>query len=327
MRTRAKLFRAFLFLTLLCAALPGCGVKRPHGSHPVTSSFGPFDLKTFQQFDTVALYAFTDAPSAPGSGQGVTTVLAGLLEPMGFTVINQVRLDQIAQQELGLNEEDARDQRSLLAIAKRAKAQAVILGEVGQWEVVQRKGPIVWVPLSPGITRIPRKEWEEASVAIAFKIIDVKSGETVFSGQGTFSEPIPEHPKLAVQQILVDVLARCFQHLAPVRTGLLGYKALMQDMDGGRVPVVTEIVPGSPVQRAGLQIGDVILACSDSAKSYWKTLWQLRNACSAEAGQTKSIQVARAKERVTIRATALARSSFITESPDGLPVRDLFAPL
>jgi hypothetical protein len=327
MRTNATSSLAVLVLAFLCATLPACGVTRPHTGSPVTSSFGPFDLKAFAQFETVAVFTFTDAPRAPGSGQAVTNVLISLLEPMGFTVINQLRLDLVAQQELGLSDEEW-DPRRMLAVAKQAKAQAVIVGEVGQWESVRQQGPVVWVPLSPGITRVPQKEWDEATVAAALKIIDVKTGETLFTGQGTFGEPTPEHPKIAVEQILTDVLARCFQHIAPMRTGLLGYKALMQEMDGRRVPVVTEIVPDSPVQRAGLHVGDVILACHDTASQVrWKTIWQHQNACSAEAGQTRSIQVAREKERVTIRATALARSSFVSRAPGGRAGRDLFSPL
>ena len=267
------------------------------------------------------------APGAPGSGQAVTNVLTTLLEPMGFTVISQIRLDSIARRELGLSEEDW-DPRQMLSVARRAKAQAMILGEVGRWEYAHQKGPVVWVPLSPGVTRVPQKEWDEATVAVALKIIDVKTGEPLFTGQGTFAQPTPEHPKIAVEQILSEVLARCFQHIAPTRTGLLGYKALMQEMDGKHVPVVTEIVPDSPVQRAGLHVGDVILACHDTTGQVrWQTIWQHQNACAAEAGQTRSLQVAREKERVTIRATALARSSFASPSAAGQGMRDLFSPL
>lgn len=319
--------RFALVLAFLCAALPGCAVTRPHTGTPVTSSFGPFDLKTFARFETLALFTFTDAPSAPGSGQAVTNVLTTLLEPMGFTVIGQIKLDSVARRGLGLSDDDW-DPRKMLAVAKQAKAQAMILGEVGQWELFRQKGPVVWVPLSPGITRVPQKEWDEAKVAVALKIIDVKTGEILFSGQGAYAEPTTEHPKLAVEQILSEVLARCFQHIAPMRSGLLGYKALMQETAGGRVPVVTEIVPDSPVQRAGLHVGDVILACQDTGSQVrWQTIWQHANACGAEAGEIRSLQVARENQRVTIRATALARSAFTPSSTGGPVMRDLFAPL
>jgi curli biogenesis system outer membrane secretion channel CsgG len=319
--------RAALVLTFFCAALSGCAATRPHAGTPVTSSFGPFDLKTFVQLETLAVFTFTDAPRAPGSGQAVTNVLTTLLEPMGFTVIGQIKLDSIAWRELGLRDDDW-DPRNMLAVAKQAKAQAMVLGEVGQWESVRQKGPVVWVPLSPGVTRVPQKEWDEATVAVALKIVDVRTGETLFSGQGAFAEPTTEHPKLAVEQILSEVLARCFQHIAPTRTGLLGYKAAMQDLDGKRVPVVTEVVPDSPVQRAGLHVGDVILACQDTAGQVrWQTIWQHANACGAEAGQTRSLQVARENERVTIRATALARSAFVSTPAGGRVMRDLFSPL
>jgi len=301
---------------------------------PVTSSFGPFNLKAFQQYDTFAVFTFTDAPNAPGSGRAVTTALTSLLEPMGFTLINQLRLDQVAEKQLGLKEDEPRDEASLLKIARQVQAQAIILGEVGRWDTARQKGPIVWVPISPGslggspgVTRMPRKEWEESSVAVAIKIIDVKSGDTVFTGQGTFSEPTQEAPIMGAQQILADVLARCFQHVAPMRTGLLGYKVVMQDMDGRRVVMVTDIVPDSPVERAGLQVGDIILACTDTAQTKWKTIWHHYNTCAAEIGQTRSIQLARADQRMTIRATALARSSFVKESMAGQPPRDPFAPL
>jgi curli biogenesis system outer membrane secretion channel CsgG len=327
MRSVAAPFRLALVLTFLCAALPGCAVTRPHTGTPVTSSFGPFDLKAFARFETLAVFTFTDAPRAPGSGQAVTNVLTTLLEPMGFTVVGQIRLDAVARRELGVSDDDW-DPGKMLAVAKQAKAQAMILGEVGQWELLRQKGPVVWIPLSPGVTRVPQKEWDEAKVAVALKIIDVQSGETLFSGQGAYAEPTTEHPKLAVEQILSEVLARCFQHIAPMRSGLLGYKVLMQDLDGRRVPVVTEIVPDSPVQRAGLHVGDVILACHDTAGQVrWQTIWQHANACGAEAGQTRSLQVVRENERVTIRATALARSAFASSSPGGPVTRDLFAPL
>lgn len=132
---------------------------------------------------------------------------------------------------------------------------------------------------------------------------------------------------MGAQQILADVLARCFQHVAPLRTGLLGYKVVMQDSGGTRVAMVTEVVPDSPVQRAGLQVGDVILACNDSKQARWKTIWHHYNTCAAEAGQTRSLQLARADQRMTIRATALARSSFFKESLGGDGPRDPFAPL
>jgi curli biogenesis system outer membrane secretion channel CsgG len=314
-------------LLILAFPLFSCGSRHSYNPHPVTSSFGPFDLKGFEQIDTLALFTFADAPQAPKSGEEVTTVLTHLLEPMGFTVINQAKLDQIAQKEPGLA--GARDQDSLLKVAKLAGAQAFIIGEVGQWEKAQQQGPIVWVPTSYGVAKLPQKQWNEVTVAVAFRIIEVKTKDTIFSGQGTLSEPTRDHPEIGAEQILVEVLARCFQHIAPVKSGLMGYKAAMQIVEGRRVPVVTEIVPNSPAQRGGLHVGDVILACSDTPMVSWKTIWQHHTACAAEAGQTRSLQIARAKQRVTIRATALARSSFIPESTSGAghPVRDLFAPL
>ena len=315
-------------MCVVMAVLQGCArhfQASPAG--PVTSSFGPFNLKAFQQYDTLAVYTFMDAPSAPGSGQSVTTALTSLLDPMGFTLISQLQLDNVAEKKLGLNQEELRDEASMLQIAREAKAQAMIVGEVGRWETFREYGPIMWVPLSPGITRVPRKEWEQANVAVALRIIDVKSGDTIFTGQGTFAEPTLDPPIMGAQQILADVLARCFQHIAPMRTGLLGYKVMMQDVEGKRAIVVTDVVPDSPVERAGLLIGDIILACTDAAQTKWKTIWHHYNTCSAEAGQTRSIQLARAEQRITIRATALARSSFVKESMSGHLPRDPFAPL
>lgn len=332
----ARFFRSIgqpqLWLAILLTACTvyGCGrsaLLHPSNPVPVTSSFGPFNLKTFQQYDTFAVYTFADAPNAPGSGQAVTTALTSLLDPMGFSVISQLRLDQVAEKQLGLGLDEPRDEASLLKIARQTSAQAMILGEVGQWESVRQLGPVVWVPLSPGITRMPRKEWEEASVAVALKIIDVKTGETLFTGQGTFAEPTPDPPIMGAQQILADVLARCFQHVAPMRTGLLGYKVVMQDVEGKRVIVVTDVVPDSPIERAGLLVGDIILACNDNAQTRWKTIWHHYNTCAAEAGQTRSIQLARANQRMTIRATALARSSFVKDPVAGQPPRDPFSPL
>ena len=299
----------------------------PGSPVPVTSSFGPFNLKAFQQYDTVAVYTFADAPNAPGSGLAVTTALTSLIEPMGFTVISQVALDRVAEKKFHLSQDEPRDEASLVKIARESRAQAMILGEVGRWETVRHQGPIVWVPLTPGATRMPRKEWEEASVAVALKIIDVKTGESSFTGQGTLSEPTTEPPIIGAQQILAHVLARCFQHVAPIRTGLLGYKVTLQDMQGKRVIVVEDIIPDSPVERAGLQVGDVILACTDKAQTQWKTIWHHYNACAAEAGQTRALQLMRADQRMTIRATALARSSFVKETTAGQVLHDPFAPL
>lgn len=325
----------FIFPIGLCTAVvvaafsfQGCARQfHPAFPVPVTSSFGPFNLKAFQQYDTIAVYTFTDAPNAPGSGQAVTTALMSLLEPMGFNVINQLSLDRVAEKSLNPSQDQPRDESSLLKIARQAHAQALILGEVGRWETVRQQGPIVWVPLTPGITRMPRKEWEEASVAVALKIIDVKTGETSFTGQGTLSEPTQDPPIMGAQQILADVLARCFQHVAPIRTGLLGYKVVLQEMEGTRALVVSDIVPGSPVERAGLQVGDTILACGDTAQTKWKTIWHHYNTCAAEAGQTRAIQFARADQRMTIRATALARSSFVKELTAGQTIHDPFAAL
>lgn len=64
----------------------------------------------------------------------------------------------------------------------------------------------------------------------------------------------------------------CYDIANPYRVGMFGYDSRLPQNSSIREATVTRIYPGSPVERAGLRVGDVVLWSTMSPQSYFDAL-------------------------------------------------------
>jgi curli biogenesis system outer membrane secretion channel CsgG len=262
--------------------------------YPSTSGAGPISSETIDKYRTIAVFSFGDAPGTPGSGATVAGILASQLNVKGFTVVERSRLEQIfSEQRLQLSHTD--EKANVLKVGQIAGAQAVAVGEVTQWSSN--------LPKSPHGHR-------ETYVTIGLRLVDVESGIVLFSGDGYYTVPATTTPEHASWLILRAITSRLAVKVGLMSSGYTGFSWDLQQRAGGSVAVVTEFDPDSPARDAGLQSGDVILACNGSTSSGWKTQWQVMRACQVERGQGLALQVLRGGKQLQINV--IAKSRFIS---------------
>ena len=78
---------------------------------------------------------------------------------------------------------------------------AIVVGEVGQYVFQNRKKDQAIFPMvdfRTGRTTyipIPGKEWMESFVSISLRVIDVETGQMVYSGSGQFNQGLTNPPQ------------------------------------------------------------------------------------------------------------------------------------
>ncbi|MFZ5623855.1 MAG: RIP metalloprotease RseP [Gemmatimonadota bacterium] len=71
-------------------------------------------------------------------------------------------------------------------------------------------------------------------------------------------------------------------------------------LEPSRAPVVGQVLPGRPGERAGLEVGDSILAANGEPLTQW---WQLVNIIQQSAGKPLTLAVARGGQRLEVVVT------------------------
>lgn len=242
---------------------------------PVSTGSGAISEDTIHNYQNVAVIKFADAPGAPNSGSVITGLVSNWFTEFDFTVVERTRLDQILdEQKLQLIHSD--EKMKTLAIGKLVGAKAVVLGEIGQWNT---------------------------TVSLSLRMVDAETGAVLFNGEGAFSSPHRSSPEIVARHVIKSILNKL-----AVKTGLrgggrIGYRLEFQKRRGALVPVVASVIPGSPAEIAGLQVGDEIQSCNGG--SGWETTRQFRKQCQAQPGEPISMEVRRAERQISINAKAI----------------------
>ena len=175
------------------AALGSGGMRgRPE---PVVTGIGPINRDTIDRYRTMAVLLFEDAPGAQGSGSRVAGIVTTLLLDLDLNMVERAELDEVFKEQV-VQLQHA-DDAEVLKVGKLVGAQAIVVGEVQQWE---------------------RPEGDQTNrVSLAFRMIDVGSGVVLFNGGGYGSDATSDDPEGLARVIVNRILSRFGS-----QTGLLG---------------------------------------------------------------------------------------------------------
>jgi len=270
-----------------CATVGVPTVREGMGARPepVVTGNGPINRDSIDRYRTMAVMLFQDAPGSQGTGSRVAGIVTTLMLDLDVHMVERAKLDEVLKEQV--IQLTHADDANVLKVGKLVGAQAIIVGEVQQWE---------------------RQEHERAnSVSLGLRIIDVETGLLLFSGEGHLTDPTIEDPESSARMIVHRILARFGSQTGLLGSGRIGVNWELHEEKGARFYVVREIRSGLPAEKAGLKVGDRVLACNGASLTAVKTDREAKRLCQVEAGETLELDVRRIDERVSVAVTAERR--------------------
>ena len=265
------------------AALGSGGMRgRPE---PVVTGIGPINRDTIDRYRTMAVMLFEDAPDAQGSGSRVAGIVTTLLMDLDINIVERAELDEVFKEQV-IQLQHA-DDAEVLKVGRLVGAQAIVAGEVQQWE---------------------RSESDQANrVSLAFRMIDVESGVVLFSGGGYGSDPTTDDPEGLARVIANRILSRFGSQTGLLGSGRIGVNWELQELGGARYYLVRELRGGLPAEKAGLKVGDRVIACNGAVLSRVSSEREAKRLCQVEAGETLKLDVRRANQPIEVMISAEKR--------------------
>ncbi len=252
---------------------------------PVVTGNGPINRDTIDRYRTMAVMLFQDAPGSQGTGSRVAGIVTTLMLDLDMHMVERAKLDEVLKEQV--IQLTHADDANVLKVGRLVGAQAIIVGEVQQWE---------------------RQEQERAnSVSLSLRMIDVETGVLLFSGEGHLADPTTDDPENSARLIVHRVLARFGSQAGLLGSGRIGVNWELQEEKGTRFYLVRELRSGLPAEKAGLQVGDRVLACNGASLSGVKTERDAKRLCQVDAGETLRLDIRRTNELVNMAVTAEKR--------------------
>jgi C-terminal processing protease CtpA/Prc len=87
-------------------------------------------------------------------------------------------------------------------------------------------------------------------------------------------------------------------------SGRIGVNWELQEEKGTRFYMVRDLRSGLPAEKAGLKVGDRIMACNGASLAAVRTDRDAKRLCRVEAGETLQLQVRRANSPMELFVTA-----------------------
>ena len=252
---------------------------------PVVTGVGPISRDTIGRYRTMAVMPFVDAVAAQGSGSRVAGIVTTLLLDLDINMVERAELDEVFKEQVV--QLQYADDAEVLKVGKLVGAQAIVVGEVQQWE---------------------RTEGEQVSrVSLALRMIDVESGLVLFNGEGHGSDATADDPEGLARLIANHILVRFGSQTGLLGSGRIGVNWDLQESAGARYYLVRELRSGLPAEKAGLKVGDRVVACNGALLSGVASEREVKQLCQVEAGQTLQLHVRRAGQPIEITLTAEKR--------------------
>ena len=252
---------------------------------PVVTGVGPINRNTIDRYRTMAVMEFEDASEAEGSGSRVAGMVTTLLLDLDVNVVERTELDEVFKEQV-VQLKHA-DDAEVLKVGKLVGAQAIVVGEVQQWE---------------------RGDGDQVSrVSLVLRMIDVETGVVLFNGEGHGSDTTADHPEGLARIIANRILARFGSQTGLLGSGRIGVNWELQESAGARYYLVRELRSGLPAEKAGLKVGDRVVACNGAVLSSVSSEREAKRLCRVEAGQTLQLDVRRAGEPMELSLTAEKR--------------------
>ena len=252
---------------------------------PVVTGLGPINRETIDRYRTMAVMAFEDASDAEGSGSRVAGIVTTLLLDLDINMVERTELDEVFKEQV-VQLKHA-DDAEVLKVGKLVGAQAIVIGEVQQW--VRADGDQI------------------GRVSLAFRVIDVESSVVLFNGEGYGSDATADDPEGIARAIVQRILARFGSQTGLLGSGRIGVNWDLQESAGARYYLVRELRSGLPAEKAGLKVGDRVVACNGAVLSSVSSEREAKRLCQVEAGQELRLHVRRAGQPIEISLMAEKR--------------------
>jgi hypothetical protein len=248
-------------------AVNGSGAR----PEPIVSGNGPVDRDSIDRYQTMAVMLFEDARGGAGTGSRVAGIVTTLLLDLDIRIVERAKLDEVLREQV--IQLTHADDEGALKVGRLLGAQAIVVGEVQQWE---------------------RREEERAhSVSLSLRIIDAETGLLLFSGEGHINDYTTGDPESAARLITHRILARFGSQTGLLGSGHIGVNWELRDDKQTKFYLVRELRSGLPSEKAGLRVGDRVMACNGSPLARAKTEREAKRLCQVEAGQTLDLAVRR----------------------------------
>jgi hypothetical protein len=252
---------------------------------PVVSGVGPINRDTIDRYRTMAVMPFVDAAAARGSGSRVAGIMTTLLLDLDINIVERAKLDEVFKEQVV--QLQYADDADVLKVGKLVGAHAIVVGEVQQWE---------------------RTVGEQVSrVSLAFRMIDVESGIVLFNGEGHSSDATADDPEGLARVIVNRILSRFGSQTGLLGSGRIGVNWELQELAGARYYLVRELRGGLPAEKAGLKVGDRVIACNGALLSSVSSEREAKRLCQVEVGQTLQLDVRRANQPIEVQVIAEKR--------------------
>lgn len=249
---------------------------------PVVSGNGPIDRGTIDRYRTMAVMLFEDAAGAPGTGSRVAGIVTTLMLDLDVHMVERAKLDEVLKEQV--IQLTHTDDANVLKVGKLVGAQAIIVGEVQQWE--------------------HQDQSRAHAVSLSLRMIDVETGLLLFSGEGHLTDFTGPDPERAARLIVHRILARFGAQTGLLGSGHIGVNWELLEERGGRFYVVRELRSGLPAEKAGLRVGDRVVACNGRSLAQVPNERDAKRLCQVEAGQTLELSVHRAGDTMDMKITA-----------------------
>jgi S1-C subfamily serine protease len=129
----------------------------------------------------------------------------------------------------------------------------------------------------------------------------------LFNGEGYGSDTTADDPESLARAIVQRILARFGSQTGLLGSGRVGINWDLQESAETRYYLVREIRSGLPAEKAGLKVGDKVVACNGAALSSVSSEREAKRLCQVEAGRVLRLDVRRAGQPIEIALTAEKR--------------------
>lgn len=229
----------------------GCATANPNIVYPsITSSIGSFIVD--DKYRKIAILPFWDAPNSPGTGRLMQGITTNVFLKFRFDVVERGRIDEVLKEQV-LSLSGVLEERNRIKIGRILGVNAIVVGELGQYESQQRKTDTTYFPWTDFYTGqtsyipIQGQQWLENYVSVSLRIVDVETGKVIFAGAGQFERGLTNPPQQLAEVLISEILSDWFD--SPGRLGIYF----------GKEFIIDRVIVGSPASKAGIKAGDKIL--------------------------------------------------------------------
>ena len=252
---------------------------------PVVTGLGPINRETIDRYRTMAVMLLEDAPEAPGSGSRVAGIVTTLLLDLDINMVERAKLDEVLKEQV--IQLTHADDANVLKVGRLVGAQAIIVGGVQLWE--------------------RHEQGRSNKVSLSLRMIDVETGQLLFNGEGHLADFTTDDPEGSARLIVHRVLARFGSQTGLLGSGRIGVNWELLEEKGTRFYMVRELRSGLPADKAGLKVGDRVVACNGVSLAAVGTDRDAKKLCRVEAGETLQLDVRRSNNPMELTVTAEKR--------------------